>query len=61
MSTKKSVFPIKKVILILLGVIILVLVFKAGMAWEKFQYEDICLDLGGGMNPGNFPICVVEK
>jgi len=35
--------------------------FYAGMKVQAFIYEDICLDLGGGKNPGNYPICVVEK
>jgi hypothetical protein len=31
------------------------------MKWEKFQATDICLDMGGGKNPGESPICIVEK
>ncbi|WP_171173452.1 hypothetical protein [Ruegeria sp. HKCCD8929] len=34
--------------------------FFAGRAYEAWQYEDICLDMGGGMRPGSHPICVVE-
>lgn len=44
----------------LFGTIILVLGFWGGMAWEKFQYEDWCLDMGGGKNPGNYKYCVVQ-
>lgn len=35
--------------------------FYAGMKVQAFIYEDTCLDLGGGKNPGNYPICVIEK
>jgi hypothetical protein len=34
--------------------------FFLGMKWNQFQYEDTCLDMGGGKNPGNHPICVIE-
>ena len=37
------------------------LVFYAGMKWENFQYTDLCLDMGGGRNPGDYGICVIEK
>ncbi|NDR58762.1 MULTISPECIES: hypothetical protein [Aliiruegeria] len=35
--------------------------FWAGSEMQKAAYLDQCLDLGGGRNPGNHPICVVEK
>ncbi len=35
--------------------------FYAGMRTQAYLYEDLCLDLGGGRNPGNYPICVIEK
>ena len=35
--------------------------FYAGMRAQAYLYEDLCLDLGGGRNPGNYPICVIEK
>lgn len=34
--------------------------FWAGSEFRKAQYDDVCLDLGGGRNPGQYPICVVE-
>ena len=34
--------------------------FFGGMTWEKFIYEDWCLDMGGGKNPGNYKYCVVQ-
>ena len=40
---------------------LLIVAFYAGMKVQAFIYEDACLDLGGGKNPGNYPICVVEK
>ncbi len=48
-----------KKILLLVG--LLITAFYAGMKVQTFIYEDTCLDLGGGKNPGNHPICVVEK
>ena len=48
-----------KKILLLTG--LLIAAFYAGMKVQAFIYEDTCLDLGGGKNPGNYPICVVEK
>ncbi|STZ77160.1 hypothetical protein [Bergeriella denitrificans] len=35
--------------------------FRAGMAFEAYIYEEICLDSGGGKNPGGFPICVIDE
>ena len=32
-----------------------------GMGIQRASYADRCLDLGGGQNPGDHPICVVEK
>lgn len=45
---------------ILFTFILVVCAFYAGMKFEQFLYLDKCLDLGGGQNPGNYPICVVE-
>lgn len=39
----------------------MILIFFLGMQYQKFIYNNICLDMGGGMNPGNYPICVVKK
>ncbi|AGH80907.1 hypothetical protein PCNPT3_04825 [Psychromonas sp. CNPT3] len=33
--------------------------FFMGTQWMQFQYDDICLDLGGGKNPQGSPICVL--
>ncbi|WP_165090563.1 hypothetical protein [Neisseria yangbaofengii] len=49
--------PIKTAVLLLA----ISAAFCAGMAFQHYLYEDTCLDLGGGRNPGNFPICVVDK
>ncbi|MFD3190910.1 hypothetical protein ACFMPD_11625 [Sedimentitalea sp. HM32M-2] len=35
--------------------------FGGGMALQSYFYQDACLDMGGGQNPGNHPICVVVK
>ncbi len=37
------------------------LAFYAGIKLEDFQYTDLCLDMGGGRNPGDYEICVIEK
>ena len=34
--------------------------FWAGYNFNAWQYDDLCLDMGGGKNPGNAPICVIE-
>ncbi len=38
-----------------------IIAFLAGMWWQRQRYLDICLDMGGGLNPGGYPICVLEK
>lgn len=48
--------PIK--ILMLLAAILAA--FFAGMRFQSYIYEDQCLDYGGGRNPGNHPICVID-
>nr|WP_197313179.1 hypothetical protein [Listeria monocytogenes] len=45
----------------LLLIAALVGAFYAGMLTQAYLYEDLCLDLGGGKNPGSYPICVVGK
>lgn len=45
----------------LLLIAALVGTFYAGMRTQAYLYEDLCLDLGGGKNPGSYPICVIEK
>jgi hypothetical protein len=40
---------------------IIIISFLAGSFWKEFQYTDICLDMGGSKNPGNYPICVISE
>lgn len=40
----------------LLLIAALVGAFYAGMRTQAYLYEDLCLDLGGGKNPGSYPI-----
>ena len=49
--------------LLLIAALIAALIgaFYAGMRTQAYLYEDLCLDLGGGKNPGNYPICVLER
>lgn len=35
--------------------------FLAGIMFERARYLDLCLDMGGGQNPGNHPVCVIER
>jgi hypothetical protein len=51
----------KKISVLLMGVIFLVIGFFGGYKYFQFNYKDKCLDLGGGQNPKDYPICVVEK
>ena len=46
---------------VLLLIAALIGTFYAGMRTQAYFYEDLCLDLGGGRNPGNYPICVLDK
>ena len=39
----------------------LIVAFYAGMRTQAYLYADLCLDLGGGKHPGNYPICVLER
>ena len=41
--------------------VIAVMSFWAGLRFQEAHYKDVCLDLGGGENPGQYPICVVEQ
>ena len=52
----------KKTLMIVSAVIVIAAMsFWAGLNFQKAQYKDACLDLGGGGNPGQHPICVVEQ
>ncbi|HBM1073547.1 hypothetical protein HA117_20510 [Acinetobacter baumannii] len=51
----------KKLQLAILCILCLLVGAFLGSAWQKFYYQDICLDLGGGQQPGNHPICVIEQ
>jgi preprotein translocase subunit SecD len=52
----------KKNLLIVAAVIVIAAMsFWAGLQFQKAQYDEVCLDLGGGRNPGQYPICVVEQ
>ncbi len=51
----------KKIKTAIIHPLILIIGFFFGYQWSSFNYNDKCLDLGGGKNPGNYPICVIEK
>lgn len=51
---KRWIYPV-------LALIIGALAFWAGTAFQAAHYYDLCLDLGGGRNPGGHPICVLES
>ena len=39
---------------------IAILSFLAGQAFQRFLYDDMCLDMGGGKHPAGYPICTIE-
>jgi len=43
-----------------IATILLVAAFWSGTEFQKALYADQCLDLGGGQNPGQHSICIVE-
>ena len=45
---------------LIIYIVILVAAFFGGRWWQQFIYTDLCLDMGGGTNPNNYPICVLE-
>ncbi len=49
------------IIFVILLMVSLCVDFYLGMKWQRFRYLDACLDMGGGTNPGNHEICVIEK
>lgn len=46
---------------ILVCLVLFVIGFGFGLLWERNSYNDKCLDLGGGKNPGGHSICVIDK
>ncbi len=42
-------------------IFIVVLAFWLSAKWYNFKYTDTCLNAGGGVNPGGYPICVIER
>ena len=51
----------KKITKGIIYLLVLSIGFVLGVYWNQFSYKDKCLDMGGGMNPGGYDICVVEK
>ena len=51
---KKAKTGIIHFLILFIGVVL-------GYQWSQFEYKDKCLDLGGGFEPGGYPICVIEK
>ena len=51
----------KNLLIVAAAIVIGSMSFWAGLNFQKAQYNDVCLDLGGGRNPGQRPICVVEQ
>ncbi|WP_170607904.1 hypothetical protein [Ruegeria arenilitoris] len=50
-----------KILLALTLLMVGLCMFVAGRAVERYQYEEACLDLGGGRHPGDYPICIMEQ
>ena len=53
--------PSKRVAVIGTALVAVGAAFWAGSEIQEAAYLDRCLDLGGGRNPGDHPICVVER
>ena len=52
----------KNVTIVAAVTVIVAMSFWAGYQFQKAQYKDACLDLGGGaQNSGQYPICVIER
>lgn len=49
----------KRYLKIMLVCLLATITFYLGMLAQQFLYDDMCLDLGGGKNPGDYPICVL--
>ncbi len=43
-----------------LAIFIAALSFYGGASYQTARYDDLCLDLGGGRNPGDHPVCVMD-
>ncbi len=43
-----------------IGIMLLLAGFFAGTTYEAWRYNDLCVNMGGGKNPGNHAICVLE-
>lgn len=51
----------KRVLLLAVVFVALIASFQLGRSFERWRYDDLCLDMGGGRNPGNHPICVIAR
>ena len=51
----------KKLKTALIHAVILFIGLTLGWQLKDWDYTDKCLDIGGGRNPGNYDICVVDK
>ena len=52
--------PSKRIALVGTALVAVGAAFWAGSEIQKAAYRDRCLDLGGGRNPANHPICVID-
>lgn len=53
--------PENRLLLLAAIVVALIASFQLGRSFERWRYDDRCLDMGGGRNPGNHPICVIDR
>ncbi len=54
-------FKMNKILKTIIFLTALAAAFYAGMKFQAYVYDDLCLDLGGGKQPGDYPICVIER
>ncbi len=49
-----------RALVIFCGAMFFVCGILVGWIAHAFFYYDACLDMGGGTDPGNYPICVIR-
>ncbi|EGZ51053.1 hypothetical protein HMPREF9370_0312 [Neisseria wadsworthii 9715] len=56
-----KILNMNKILKTIIFLAALMAAFYAGMKFQAYVYDDLCLDLGGGKQPGDYPICVMER
>ncbi len=56
----KNIYKNKKICTAIVHSTILIIGLVGGWYVHKWHYTDVCLDMGGGINPGGYEICIVD-